>query len=234
MLNGGSLMPRVRPGGLEPLTKPPRHEAEADQAGGEEVEAGEDVQATFIADGEAPEPAEPGQRPLDDPPIAAEPLAALDPTPGDPGRDAASVQRLAAVREVMPLVGVQLGRPLPWPADALPYRRHRLDQRLEELAVVPVCLCEEEGERDPVAVDEEVPLAAGPAAIRRVRSDRLAPFFAANDALSTAARLQSMAFALPRRSSSTRCSRAQTPAACQSRKRRQQVMPEPQPISLGK
>lgn len=37
------------------------------------------------------------------------------------------------------------------------------------------------------------------------------------------------------RSSASRilCSRSQTPAACQSRKRRQQLMPEPQPISWG-
>lgn len=33
--------------------------------------------------------------------------------------------------------------------------------------------------------------------------------------------------------SSTSCSRSQTPAACQSRRRRQQLMPLPQPISRG-
>jgi hypothetical protein len=52
-------------------------------------------------------------------------------------------------------------------------------------------------------------------------------------ALSGAARRQSICPALCNRSSSTRCSAAQTPAACQSRSRRQQDMPEPQPISAG-
>jgi hypothetical protein len=56
--------------------------------------------------------------------------------------------------------------------------------------------------------------------------------FAATDALSRLARLQSKCPASDRRSSSTRCSAAQTPASCQSRNRRQQVMPE-QPSSRG-
>jgi hypothetical protein len=56
---------------------------------------------------------------------------------------------------------------------------------------------------------------------------------AGTEALSTQARLQSIALARPRRSSRTRCSRCQMPAACQSRSRRQHVIPEPQPISCG-
>jgi hypothetical protein len=56
---------------------------------------------------------------------------------------------------------------------------------------------------------------------------------AGTDALSSEQRDQSIAFAAPSRSSSTRWSRCQTPALCQSRKRRQQVMPQPQPISRG-
>jgi hypothetical protein len=57
---------------------------------------------------------------------------------------------------------------------------------------------------------------------------------AGNEALSSEQRPKSTAFARPSRSSSARWSRSKTPAACQSRKRRQQVMPEPRPISLGK
>ena len=62
---------------------------------------------------------------------------------------------------------------------------------------------------------------------------QLAPLLAGKEALSSEQRPQSIAFARPSRSSSARWSRSQTPAACQSRSRRQQVMPEPQPISLG-
>jgi hypothetical protein len=71
------------------------------------------------------------------------------------------------------------------------------------------------------------------AAIRRVRADGDAPFLAETLALSSAARLQSIRSAAPSRSRSARWSRSQTPACCQSRSRRQQVTPEPQPISGG-
>ena len=47
------------------------------------------------------------------------------------------------------------------------------------------------------------------------------------------ARDQSMRSACPRRSSTAPCSRSHTPASCHSRSLRQQVMPEPQPISCG-
>ena len=48
------------------------------------------------------------------------------------------------------------------------------------------------------------------------------------------ARDQSIRSASPKRFSSVVCSRCQTPACCQSRKRRQQVIPDPQPISWGR
>jgi hypothetical protein len=52
--------------------------------------------------------------------------------------------------------------------------------------------------------------------------------------LSMLARLQSIRSASPRRSRSTRCNSHQTPAACQSRRRRQHVIPLPHPISCGR
>ena len=74
---------------------------------------------------------------------------------------------------------------------------------------------------------------SGLAAVGRVRAGELAPLFAGKEALSSEQRDQSIAFARPRRSSSARCSRSKTPAACQSLSRRQQVMPEPRPMALG-
>src|SRR5262249_25603556 len=52
--------------------------------------------------------------------------------------------------------------------------------------------------------------------------------------LSTAARAQSILSASSTRSSNTWYSRNQTPACCQARSLRQHVMPQPQPISLGR
>src|SRR5215217_1987587 len=59
------------------------------------------------------------------------------------------------------------------------------------------------------------------------------PLFADTLAESREILSQSIRLASPRRSRSTRCSSSHTPASCQSRKRRQQVEPDPQPISLG-
>ena len=64
-------------------------------------------------------------------------------------------------------------------------------------------------------------------------ADALATVLAGKEALSSGQRPKSIALARPSRTSSARCSRSKTAAACQSRKRCQQVMPEPQPSSWG-
>ncbi len=82
-----------------------------------------------------------------------------------------------------------------------------------------------------MALDCEVVCRPRFPAIRGVRPGLHAPLFAAM--LSTLTRSQSIRSASPSRSSTTRCKRSQMPACCQSRSRRQQVTPDPQPISWG-
>jgi len=76
--------------------------------------------------------------------------------------------------------------------------------------------------------------AAAFAAIGRVRPGFLPPVTALSIALSTSARDQSMRSAACNLESGSRCKSCQTPACYQSRSRRQQVMPQPQPISRGR
>lgn len=78
------------------------------RAGSQGREGEVDFAAAQIADGEATELGEPRQGLLDDPPVTAQPLAALDPAPGDAGLDATAGQRLTAAAVVVSLVGVQL------------------------------------------------------------------------------------------------------------------------------
>ena len=165
--------------------------------------------------------------------MAAQALRALDAPAGDPGRDAPPAAGAAAAVVVVAFVRVQLGGPLAGPPGALPDRRHGVEQRLEEPAVVHVRGAEQERERDAAGIDQDVALGAGLAAVGRVRAGEFAPLFAGKEALSREQRPKSIAFARPSRSSRARWSRSKTPAACQSRSRRQQVMPEPQPISWG-
>lgn len=90
-----------------------------------------------------------------------------------------------------------------------------------------------QSEGDALRIGDDVALRARLAPIGRVRARRWPPLLAAIEALSREARLKSMPFWRPSRSRSACCRRSHTPAFCQSRKRRQQVIPEPQPISRG-
>ena len=125
----------------------------------------------------------------------------------------------------MQLVG-SAAWPSPRPLDG----RDTIEGRFEQEIVVPVGRAQETGERRALPVDHEMALRARFAAIRWVRPGLAAPFFAGRLALSSAARLQSMRSALPRRSSKARWRAFHTPASCQSRRRRQQVMPDPPPV----
>jgi hypothetical protein len=80
-----------------------------------------------------------------------------------------------------------------------------------------------DGQRDAAAVGEQVVLGAGLAAVCRVRAGQAAPRLARTLSESRLARDQSMRPSRPSSSSSSWCSRCQTPARCQSRRRRQQV-----------
>ena len=217
---------------LERLTEP-LDEAAADESGGEMVESLEDVDASLVSDSQSPEAAEPSKRAFDHPAMPAQACRTVDAAPGNTRLDRTPAQRPAALREVVALVGMELGRSPLRSADAMTDRRHGINHRFKQLAVVAVSRADPDGEWDALGIGDEVALGACAAAIGRVGAGLLAPLLAGTAALSTQARLQSMALARPKRSSKTRWSLCQTPAACQSRSRRQQVIPDPQPISCG-
>lgn len=98
---------------------------------------------------------------------------------------------------------------------------------------MPVGARDAEDQRDALAVRDDVALAAELASVRRVGPGVLAPLGLATLAASRLARLKSSLPAPRNLSSNNRCRRCHTPAACQSRRRRQQVMPLPKPSSWG-
>jgi hypothetical protein len=93
---------------------------------------------------------------------------------------------------------------------------------------------EPHGQRNALPIHHEVVFGAELAAVDRVRPRLFAPLFARTLKLSRLDRLQSMAASSPSQLRSLSCSRCQTPACCQSRSRRQHVVPLPQPSSVGK
>jgi hypothetical protein len=70
---------------------------------------------------------------------------------------------------------------------------------------VPVGRAQHEAERRALPVDHDMPLGARLAAIRRARAGRGAPLFAGTEALSSAARLQSILSASRNRASRILC-----------------------------
>lgn len=189
---------------------------------------------TFVADDEAAEAVEPGDGSLDDPPVSSEFLAALDAAPGDACDDAPAAYGGAAARIVVSLVGMKPDRPAARRPASLAHGCHSIEQRLKDFAVVNVGSGQNESERQSVAIDENVAFRTGFAAIDGVWAGFLAPFFAGTDEESALARDQSMAPAVLSLSSKRRCREVQTPAFCQSRSRRQHVMPEQPANSRGR
>jgi len=125
-----------------------------------------------------------------------------------------------------------------WPAARAtafaPHRRDGFDQRLQLRDVVRVRAGQAGRQRNTVGIRDYMVLAPRLGFVRGIRPGLGPPFSARSGELSTTARDQSIWSAAWSLANKTSCNRCQTPAACQSRRRRQQLMPLPQPISWGK
>src|SRR2546430_7456287 len=78
-----------------------------------------DVSPVLVADLQAPEAVEPGERPFDHPAVASQAVLGLDTTAGDAGDDAALAQGQTEVTVVVTLVGMELVRSATGPAARL-------------------------------------------------------------------------------------------------------------------
>ena len=108
-----------------------------------------------------------------------------------------------------------------------------VNQRKQLRRVVRVSGRKTHGERDTVPIHYQVVLGAGLATVDRVRSRLLAPLWPARSGYRDWPAPVDGGL-VPNQFSSLTCSRCQTPASCQSRGLRQQVVPLPQPSSVGK
>jgi len=190
--------------------------------------------APLVADAQTAIAIEPRKRALDHPTMPAESLTTLNAPARDAWRNAALAQLLAQRLRVIRFVGVQLRRALTWSAAPSPDGFNRVYRVEHHARVMHVGRAYRNRERDALSVHDQMAFRARFAAIRWIRPGFIAPFSAGTAEESREARDQSMRSASPKRSSSRRWSFCQTPASCHSRNRRQQVMPEPQPISGGR
>jgi hypothetical protein len=102
-----------------------------------------DVISALVADGEAAEAVEPGEGPLDPPPVLAEPLAALDASPGNARDDATASAFMGATAIFAGLAGVQLARPAMGPSSPSSLNAwHSIQDGGQHAAVVAVSAAE--------------------------------------------------------------------------------------------
>jgi hypothetical protein len=199
---------------LETLSKPSYQVVEADQRTTKVQERFVDVVPPLIADREPAVLRKPRQRPLDNPPVSPQLLAALYALPGYAALDAALPQGPFALFIVVGFVGVQLLRAFPRPTTRTLDGLYGVHQLLEYRRVVGIGSGEHYGERDAAPVDHNMALRARFSLIRRILAGFLAPLFAGMLAESKEALSQSIRSASPRRSKRTLCSRSHTPASC--------------------
>jgi len=192
-----------------------------------------DIRATLVTDGQAAEAMQPGDRPFDDPAARAQPTAVRGPAPREDGNDAASAESVAVGLGVVAAVALERPGLAARSSPAAAHGRQGVHHGIELGNVVHVGGRDLRDERDAARIGENVVFGAPLAAIGWVRSSFFPPRIARTDPLSMTVQRWS---SRPRRRSSasrTSCSRCQTPARCQRTKRRQQVLPEPQPICRG-
>ncbi len=193
-----------------------------------------DIEPSFETNAYLSKAGKPSVRALNHPPVTAQALPALDALAGDPGPYAAPLQILPTSAAVVSLVGMQLVGALTRPAIQATYRGNRIQGGFECDRVMSIRPCYGDGQGNASGIDYEVPLAPEFAAIRRARPGLFAPRGLGTLAPSMLARLQSIWSCSRSRTSMARCSLSHTPSACQSRRRRQQVMPLPKPSSWGR
>lgn len=175
----------------------------------------------------------PRVRAFDDPAKDAQTAAVWCAALGEHGNDALCTQPVAMRLGVVAAIALEdtgaTSRTAAAPAD----RRQRGDQRIQLRDVIDVRRRHLRDERDTPRIGDDVVLGARLAAIGWVRSSFFPPRNARTDELSTTVQRWS---SRPRRRSSASkvsCNRCHTPVRCQRTKRRQQVLPEPQPIWRG-
>jgi hypothetical protein len=208
-------------------------EAPTNQRTAEGQECFVDLRQPFVPDAQSAELVQPGERALHDPAIPAQPTAVRRAALGQLGSNAARTEGTAVRVGIVAAVAVEAVRPAagaaPLPADW----RDGLDQGHELGDVMCVSPGQKGGQGDTLGFRDEVMLAPQLPAIRRTRARLRPPKTARTDDESTAARDQS-SWSAPRNvAKSTAWRRRQTPARCQARRDRQQVIPEPQPSSWG-
>src|SRR5277367_1561023 len=146
-----------------------------------------------------------------------------------------TAQQLLSVRlRIISAVRQQIPGSFAWGSNSPAHRRHRINHGNQLLAVIFVGTSHFRHQRRTVQIDQQMVLRACFTAINRAGAGIGAPKKARMYEASAIKAAISKSPAARRSASNNSCNFCQTPALFQSRKRRQQVIPEPQFISAGR
>lgn len=191
------------------------------------------IGSSLVAHLQPPELVQPRQSPFYHPAVPSQALGAVYPFAGNARGDPPLPQCLATGSAGIGFVGMQFGGAFAR-STAFPLQgRDRIHQLFQQANVMHIGSGMADYQGNSLSFGHNMALRPRFAAIRRIGPGSFAPRGAGTLAESRLARDQSMYPAWESRSSRMRWSCSHTPAVCQSRNRRQQVIPLPQPSSWG-
>lgn len=177
---------------------------------------------------------QPGMCTFDDPTDFPEAATVRVTAPRDAGGDVARVKDASVLVMIVTTIGVDTPRTTQRPAPHAANRYDGLDQWSQLGDVVTIGAGQDCRDRRAVGVGGNVVFGNGSRSIGGVRASFSPAPTARIDDESTTTREKSIFSAALSFASSIACSRSHTPACCQSRRLRQQLTPEPHPISAGR
>ena len=176
----------------------------------------------------------PGEGAFNNPSRHAQTATMLSASSSQDGGDAAPAKYLAVPLAVIPPVALKRIRASSRASALAGDGRNRVDETQQPRRVMSIGTGQLNSERNALRIRDRVVFRAVFPPIRRIWAGFCPPKTARTEALSTTARDQSILSAACSFARRPWCSLSHTPALCQSRKHRQQVMPLPQPISFGR
>lgn len=193
-----------------------------------------DVSVSFVTYTEAAELMQPRIGPLDDPAEGAQSASVVGVALGDDRFNSTPSQGLGVRRGMIGPITLNALWTLSRSSALTGNRRNGVHQGKQLSHIVAIRAGNRRGQGNAVRIGKNVMLRPVFPAVRRVGPRLVPPKTARTEELSMTARDQSICFASWSRLSITCRMSCQTPASCQSRSLRQQVIPDPHPISWGK
>jgi hypothetical protein len=208
-------------------------ETPADQTAAELQEGFVNLRSAFETNSEPTKLVQPRDGSFDYPTSYTQTAAVFGATPGNLATDTLFSQGLAMRIRIVGPIGLYQSRFALGVSNLTCNRRNLFDQWQQLRDIVVVGASENRRQRNALRIREEVVFAARTTAIGWVRSSFFPAPTARIEELSAMTREKSRHSAPRNSESNTWCSRRHTPRRCQYFSRRQHVIPEPQPISLG-